>query len=119
MLIISRKVREELVLTLDNGEEVRIVVSKIKGRAVSLGVVASKNVKVNRFDEVKKVAEELLKLKETKKIRCDDNSFINTWMDLDIPILGGSVRQILRKEPLRLPEVVSCLKKEFDASFKL
>jgi carbon storage regulator CsrA len=53
MLVLSRKVGEELVI----GDNIRIVVSRVAGNRVSLGISAPDNVHVMR-SELKKIRDE-------------------------------------------------------------
>ena len=54
MLIISRKEDESLRALMPDGKEIRILVTKLQGNSVTLGIEAPKNVKILRDKTVRK-----------------------------------------------------------------
>lgn len=48
MLVLSRKVRQQIVITLDTGEVIKIGVAEIRGDKVRIGVEASLKHQVDR-----------------------------------------------------------------------
>ncbi len=59
MLVLGRKEREAIVLTLPNGEQIIVAVSKIVDKThVRIGIDAPKNVKIWRSELGDKVNEE-------------------------------------------------------------
>ena len=57
MLVLSRKVREEIVITMPTGERVTIIVSEIRGGQVRLAIDAPRQIAVNR-GEIQKAIDE-------------------------------------------------------------
>ena len=52
MLVLTRKEDEAIILTMLNGSQIDIIVTRIKGRQVSIGIDAN--------DDVERMREELL-----------------------------------------------------------
>jgi sRNA-binding carbon storage regulator CsrA len=119
MLVITRREGEEVTLNLPNGEEVKVVIVSLSNRNTRVGFIGPRSVGIQRYDEEQKMAKELLAFKKLKKIQCDDNAFVNFWLDTEIPQFGLSARQALRKEPSRYFEIIEVLRKELDANSKL
>lgn len=113
MLIITRKERESITVSLPDGREMKIVVTVIKGKQVRIGFNAPANVIVHRHDEEQFLEQNLLKLKRDNRIKCDDLVFIDTWMNTHIPELHTTAREAVRNEPKRVSQVWLILKKEF------
>lgn len=51
MLVLTRKVDEEIVITTLAGQEIRVMVTSIRGNQVRLGVNAPQDVKIERPNE--------------------------------------------------------------------
>lgn len=56
MLILTRKTNEAIILTTDDGQEVRLVVLAIKGQQVKIGFEADQSVEIVRAELLSDVA---------------------------------------------------------------
>lgn len=48
MLVLTRKEDEAIILTMPNGSQIDIIVTRIKGRQVSIGIDANDDVEIMR-----------------------------------------------------------------------
>lgn len=54
MLILTRKLQEGLTLRCAGGEEIKILISKVEGKRVRLGITAGKDVQIFRDELLEK-----------------------------------------------------------------
>jgi len=54
MLILSRKAEEQIVFRLQDGRQIRILVTSVRGKDVKLGIEAPQDVKVLREELLKR-----------------------------------------------------------------
>ena len=56
MLVLERKPKQAIILTCKDGTEIRVVVNRVKGCRVSLGVEADRRVAIRREELPKREA---------------------------------------------------------------
>lgn len=118
MLVLTRKEKQSFTITMPDGREIKVVVTKLGGNQVRLGIITDRDIKVERYDEEQKLESETILMKKKMKVGGTDSEFVSIWLDSPIPQYGGkTAREIVRQEPKELGEVLLIIKQELSNAF--